>query len=169
MPSPVLTAPLVVNGNTCPPPPVAMMTTGALNWKNRPLRISMATTPRHLPSRCSRSSAKYSSYRLMDGNCKDVWNSVCKIWKPLLSAAYQVRFFFIPPNGRTATEPSSSRDQGQPQCSRRVNSMGACSTKCSTTSWSHNQSPPPTVSSKCISSVSSAPLTPAAPPSAAQV
>jgi hypothetical protein len=61
MPSPVLIAPLVVKGNTCPAPPDAMMTEGALNWKNRPLRISMATTPRHLPFLCSSSRAKNSS------------------------------------------------------------------------------------------------------------
>ena len=52
----------------------------------------------------------------------EVWKSVCSMWKPVLSAANHVRIFFMPPNGRTATRPSGSRLQGQPQCSSRSSS-----------------------------------------------
>ena len=51
------------------------------------------------------------------------------MWKPDLSAANQVRCFFMPPNGRTATEPFGSRLQGQPQCSSWMSSLGASSTR----------------------------------------
>ena len=56
------------------------------------------------------------------------------MWKPVLSAANQVRSLFIPPNGRTAMCPSGSRLHGQPQCSRRTISSGASRTKASTAS-----------------------------------
>ncbi len=39
------------------------------------------------------------------------------MWKPVLSAANQVRSIFMPPKGRTLTWPSSLRLHGQPQCS----------------------------------------------------
>ena len=64
----------------------------------------------------------------------EVWNRVWSMWKPVLSAAYQVRIFFIPPKGRTATRPSGVRLQGQPQCSRRKSSSGASLTNASTAS-----------------------------------
>ena len=76
----------------------------------------------------------------------EVWKSVCSMWKPVLSAANHVRIFFMPPNGRTATRPSFSRLQGQPQCSRRISSSGASFTNASTASWSQSQSPPEIVS-----------------------
>ena len=60
----------------------------------------------------------------MFGYLSEVWNSVCSRWKPVLSAANQVRFFFIPPNARTATWPSGSRLHGQPQCSSLISSRG---------------------------------------------
>ena len=91
------------------------------------------------------------------------------MWKPDLSAANQVRCFFMPPKGRTATDPFGSRLQGQPQCSSWISSLGASSTRYWTASWSLSQSPPPTVSLKWCSRLSSALMTPAAPPSAAQV
>ena len=75
-----------------------------------------------------------------------VWKSVCSMWNPVLSAANQVRCTFMPPNGRTATWPSGSRLQGQPQCSSRTISAGASFTKASTASWSESQSPPEMVS-----------------------
>ncbi len=75
-----------------------------------------------------------------------VWNRVWSMWKPVLSAANQVRWAFMPPKGRTATEPSGSRLHGQPQCSRRSISAGASRTKASTASWSQSQSPPEMVS-----------------------
>ena len=75
-----------------------------------------------------------------------VWNSVCSRWNPVRSAANQVRFFFIPPNARTAIRPSGCRLHGQPQCSSRSSSAGASATNASTASWSHSQSLPDTVS-----------------------
>ena len=54
----------------------------------------------------------------------EVWKSVCRMWKPDLSAANQVRMIFMPPNGRTATEPSGSRLHGQPQRSICSSSFG---------------------------------------------
>ena len=68
------------------------------------------------------------------------------MWKPVLSAANHVRWAFMPPNGRTATLPSGSRLQGQPQCYSRSSSCGASRTNASTASWSHSQSPPEMVS-----------------------
>ena len=70
------------------------------------------------------------------------------MWKPVLSAAYHVRMIFMPPNGRTATLPVSSRLHGQPQCSSWVSSFGISLTNSSTASWSVSQSPPETVSLK---------------------
>ena len=101
--------------------------------------------------------------------CSDVWNSVCSMWKPVLSAANQVRCTFMPPKKRTLMRPSSCRLQGQPQCSSCTISCVQFATKKSTASWSHSQSPPETVSSKCLSSESSGRITPAEPPSAATV
>ena len=75
----------------------------------------------------------------------------------------------IPPNGRTATVPSSSRLQGQPQCSSWIISFGASLTKVSTASWSASQSAPLTVSWMCSSRESLSLMTAAAPPSAETV
>ena len=75
-----------------------------------------------------------------------VWKSECSMWKPVLSAANQVRSIFIPPKGRTATLPSGMRLQGQPQCSSCIISSGARRTKYSTASWSASQSAPLMVS-----------------------
>ena len=105
----------------------------------------------------------------MFGYFSEVWNSVCSRWKPVLSAANQVRFFFMPPNARTATCPSGSRLHGQPQCSSRSSSRGASATNASTASWSQSQSPPEIVSYACSSRLSSALIAPAAPPSAETV
>ena len=91
------------------------------------------------------------------------------MWKPLLSAANQVRCTFMPPKKRTLMSPSSLRLHGQPQCSSCTISSVQCSTKYCTASWSHSQSPPETVSSKWLSSESSPRITPAEPPSAATV
>src|SRR5262245_60533511 len=99
----------------------------------------------------------------------DVWKRVWSMWKPVLSAANQVRSCFMPPNGRTATCPSDSRLHGQPQCSSLSNSLGASATKASTAAWSHSQSPPEMVSWACSSRLSPARMTPAAPPSAETV
>jgi len=76
----------------------------------------------------------------------EVWKSVCSRWNPVLSAANQVRFFFIPPNGRTATWPSGVRLHGQPQCSSCIISRGASAMNASTASWSASQSLPEIVS-----------------------
>ena len=91
------------------------------------------------------------------------------MWKPTLSVAYQVRFVLMPPNARVATVPSSLRLHGQPQCSSRVSSLGASSTKYWITSWSPRKSEPFTVSKPCISKLSSSRATAAAPPSAETV
>ncbi len=112
---------------------------------------------------------KYSSKRLIEGYLIEVWNSVCSMWKPVLSAANQVRSIFMPPKGRTLACPSSLRLHGQPQCSICTISSCAWATKYSTTSCSHSQSPPPTVSLKWWSRLSSGRVTAAAPPSAATV
>ena len=112
---------------------------------------------------------KCSSKRRIDGNWIEVWNSVCSMWKPVLSAANQVRSIFMPPKARTLAWPSAVRLQGQPQCSICTISSCACATKYSTTSCSHSQSPPATVSWKCASRLSCACVTAAAPPSAATV
>jgi hypothetical protein len=55
MPSPVLIAPLVVNGNMRPAPPPAMMTARASKRRSCPLRISIAAKPAQRP--CSTSSS----------------------------------------------------------------------------------------------------------------
>jgi hypothetical protein len=148
MPSPVTMPPLVFSRNTRPAPPVAMITLFASISRNSPLAISMATTPCTRPSSTSRSTTKCSSKRLMPGYLIEVWNSVCSMWKPVLSAANHVRSIFMPPNARTFTRPSLLRLQGQPQCSICTSSRSAWPTKNSTTSWSHSQSPPLTVSLK---------------------
>ncbi len=83
-----------------------------------------------------------------------------------MSAANQVRIFFMPPNARTATSPSGWRLHGQPQCSSCSSSRGASATNASTASWSHSQSLPDTVSYACSSRLSSVAMTAAAPPSA---
>ena len=163
MPSPVTMPPRVLSRKTRLAPPVAMITDLPSIMRNSPVDISMATTPWQRPSSTSRSTQKNSSKRLIDGYLIDVWKSVCRMWKPGLSAANQVRSIFIPPKARTLTCPSFLRLHGQPQCSSWVSSTGACSTKYSTTSCSHSQSPPPTVSWKCRSRLSSGFLTPAAP------
>src|SRR5215470_4305121 len=129
----------------------------------------MASTPRTQPSSTIRSAQKNSSKRVMPGYLCEVWKSVCKMWKPVLSAANQVRCTFMPPKKRTLMWPSSLRLQGQPQCSSCTISSAQCATKYSTASWSHSQSPPETVSSKWLSRVSSVRTTPAEPPSAATV
>ena len=105
----------------------------------------------------------------MPGNRSEVWNSVCSMWKPVLSAANHVRCTFMPPKKRTLTLPSAWRLQGQPQCSSCTISAVHCSTKSCTASWSHSHSPPETVSSKWFASESSPRTTPAEPPSAATV
>ncbi|SUX55630.1 Uncharacterised protein [Chromobacterium vaccinii] len=99
----------------------------------------------------------------------EVWNKVCSMWKPVLSAANQVRSIFMPPKARTLTLPSSLRLHGQPQCSSCTISSGHWRTKYSTTSCSHSQSPPATVSWKWASKLSWSCLTAAEPPSAATV
>ena len=68
------------------------------------------------------------------------------MWKPVLSAANQVRIFFMPPKGRTATCPSGCRLHGQPQCSSCSSSRGASWTNASIASWSPSQSLPEMVS-----------------------
>ena len=99
----------------------------------------------------------------------EVWKSVWSMWKPVLSAAYQVRRMRMPPKGRTATLPSSLRLQGQPQCSSWISSLGASLTKSSTASWSASQSEPLMVSWMCSSLLSLSLITAAAPPSAETV
>ena len=47
------------------------------------------------------------------------------MWKPVLSAANQVRILFMPPKARTATRPSGCRLHGHPQCSSCSSSRGA--------------------------------------------
>ena len=88
----------------------------------------------------------HSSYRLTARYFSDVWNSACSMWNPVLSAANQVRIFFMPPNARTATCPSGCRLHGQPQCSSCSSSRGASSTNASMASWSPSQSLPEMVS-----------------------
>src|SRR6266487_1191151 len=105
----------------------------------------------------------------MHSYLSEVWKRVWSMWKPVLSAANQVRICFMPPNGRTATCPSGSRLHGQPQCSSRSSSRGASATNASTASWSHSQSPPETVSYACSSRLSSGRIAAAAPPSAETV
>src|SRR3989304_2467393 len=114
MPSPVQIAPLVVKGKTRPAPPVARMTAPALINRMCPVRSSTATTPWQRPFSTTSRVANHSSYRRMDENCSEVWKSVCSRWKPVLSAANQVRSFCIPPKGRTATLPSGSAPPGPP-------------------------------------------------------
>src|ERR1700730_419648 len=169
MPSPVTMPPLVFCRNTRPAPPVAITTARAWMAVNSPVDSDSTTAPWTRPSSTSRSTQKYSSKRLIEGNLVEVWNKVWRIWKPERSAANQVRSIFMPPNARTLMWPSALRLQGQPQCSSCTISRVQCSTKYSTTSCSHNQSPPETVSLKWLSRLSWAWTTPAEPPSAATV
>ncbi len=169
MPSPVTMPPLVFSRNTRPAPPVAMITDLAWISVNSPVAISIATTPCTRPSSTTRSPQKCSSKRLIDGYLIEVWNSVCSMWKPVLSAANHVRSIFMPPKARTLAWPSALRLHGQPQCSICTISSWAWPTKNSTTSCSHSQSPPATVSWKWASRLSCDCVTAAAPPSAATV
>src|SRR6266540_1734673 len=166
MPSPVLMFALVVNRKTRPQPPVASTTALAVIGSTRPVASSRSATPQTLPSSTSNRVTYHSSYRVTLSYLSVVWNRVCSMWKPVLSAANQVRFFFMPPKARTATRPSGSRLHGQPQCSSRSSSRGASLMNASTASWSASQSEPDTVSYACSSRLSSAAITPAAPPSA---
>src|SRR5207245_9078554 len=96
----------------------------------------------------------------------EVWKAVWSMWKPLLSAAKQVRQVVMPPKGRTAMWPSGSRLHGQPQCSSWMTSPGASRTNVSTTSWSARKSLPKIVSFACVSRLSLSRMTAAVPPSA---
>ena len=90
---------------------------------------------------------KYSSKRLIDGYFNDVWNSVCSMRKPVLSAAYHVRMIFMPPNGRTAMAPALAAPRAAPML--QLHQFLVISlTNSSTASWSVSQSPPETVSLK---------------------
>ena len=146
MPSPVLMLAFVVNGKTLPQPPVARMTAFAAIVWILPVSSSIATTPCTRPSSTSSLVTNPSSYRVTSLYFSEVWNSVCSMWKPVLSAANQVRFFFMPPKARTAIRPSGCRLHGQPQCSSCSSSRGACLTKYSMASWSPSQSLPEMVS-----------------------
>ena len=146
MPSPVLMLAFVVNGKTLPQPPVHRTTAFAVIAWIRPLIRPIATTPCTRPSSTSSRVTNSSSYRLTSLYFSEVWNSACSMWKPVLSAANQVRIFFMPPNARTATRPSGRRLHGQPQCSSCRSSSGASRTKASMASWSPSQSLPDTVS-----------------------
>ena len=146
MPSPVLMLAFVVKGKTLPQPPVHSTTDLAVIARTRPVPSSTATTPCTRPSSTSNRVTNHSSYRTTSSYFSDVWNSACSMWKPVLSAAYQVRIFFMPPKARTATCPSGCRLQGQPQCSSRSSSRGASWTKASIASWSPSQSLPEMVS-----------------------
>ncbi len=104
-------------------PPVARTTAGASRSSGSPRCWSCTTTPRTRASgppgsSTTRSSTWCSSYRRTGPSgpeCRsDVWNRVCRRWKPVLSAANQVRARLMPPNRRTATSPSSVRDHGSP-------------------------------------------------------
>jgi hypothetical protein len=88
----------------------------------------------------------HSSYRFIAAYFSEVWNNACSMWKPVLSAANQVRIRFMPPNARTATRPSGCRLHGHPQCSSCSSSRGASCTNASMASWSPSQSLPETVS-----------------------
>src|SRR5215213_3413403 len=169
IPSPVLMLAFVVNGKTLPQPPVQRITAFAATAWILPVISSTATTPCTRPSSTSSLVANHSSYRVNRSYFSDVWNSACSMWNPVLSAANQVRIFFMPPNARTATWPSGCRLHGQPQCSSCSSSRGASSTNASTASWSASQSLPEMVSWMCSSSVSPSAMTPAAPPSAETV
>ena len=146
MPSPVLMLALVVNGKTLPPPPVASTTALAVIAWIFPVASSMATTPCTRPSSASSRVTKLSSYRLTAAYLSEVWNRACSMWKPVLSAANQVRLFFMPPKARTAMRPSSWRLHGHPQCSSCSSSRGASLTNASIASWSPSQSLPEIVS-----------------------
>ena len=123
MPSPVLMAALVVNGKTRPQPPVQRMT-GPASDRAHPARSQLDG---HAPGSAVFDEQPGDEPLVVPG-CwyfSEVWKSVCSMWKPVLSAANHVRWFFMPPKGRTATRPSGSRLQGQPQCSSCSSSRGA--------------------------------------------
>ena len=129
MPSPVLMLPLVVKGQTLPPPPVQRITERPSTAFISPVRTSRAATPPHCPFSIRSFVTKCSSSRTMLSYFIDVWNSVCSMWKPILSVAYHVRLVVMPPKARVATVPSSFRLNGQPQRSSCESSLGASSTK----------------------------------------
>ena len=129
-------AALVVKEKMRPAPPVARITALARRASTVPVRASIAVTPRHRPSSTRREVTKDSSWRTTWVYRKEVWKRACSMWKPVLSAAKQVRHVVMPPKGRTLMLPSGSRLQGQPQRSSWLISSGACCTKYSTTSWS---------------------------------
>src|SRR3989454_155584 len=134
-----------------PHPPVARIVAFPLIATRRPPRRSMAMTPAHTPPSTIRLVTKYSSNRWMFSNFIDVWKSVCRMWKPTLSAAKTVRLTDMPPKARWLTRPSGSRDQGQPQWSSWTISFGHRATKNSTASWSARKSDPLIVSRACSS------------------
>ena len=68
------------------------------------------------------------------------------MWKPVLSVANQVRFFFMPPKARDRDRAVRLRLHGQPQCSSCRSSLGASSTNDSIASWSPRKSLPEIVS-----------------------
>ena len=101
-----------------------------------PLRWFNTMTPTHFRSSTSSEVTKDSSSRSILSYLSEVWKSVWSMWKPVLSAAKQVRQVVMPPKGRALILPSGSRLQGQPQCSSWMSSIGASRTKVSTTNWS---------------------------------
>ena len=136
IPSPVLMAALVVKEKIRPRPPVHRITAFAEMHRTSESRRSIAATPEHRPSSSRSEVTKNSSRRTIRSYLSEVWNRVCRRWKPVLSAANTVRGTLMPPNGRTASRPSGSRLHGQPQCSSWTISPGASVTKASTASWS---------------------------------
>jgi len=96
---------LVVNGKTLPEPPLHKTTDFAVMTSIRPVISSIATTPCTRPSSTRSRVTNHSSYRVTSAYFSDVWKSECSMWKPVLSAANQVRMFFMPPNARTAIRP----------------------------------------------------------------
>ena len=172
MPSPVLMAPLVVNGKPWPaaagghddrPGPELEKATAAHFHGDHAAAFAVFMQQVESAKNSSKRSELTGTARMSGTGCAVCGIRSCRRHTRCAS-------FFMPPNARTATEPSSSRLQGQPQCSSCTSSTvgPACRRKFSTTSWSHSQSPPLTVSFEMqLSSESSAPLTPAAPPSAA--
>src|SRR3546814_15607311 len=85
-------APLVVNVNTRPAPPVAMMTELARNTIGSPDCMCSAVMPPTASSLHRQSSANTPSRRWMLERCCQVCNRVCKIRNQLLSGATQVRW-----------------------------------------------------------------------------
>ena len=115
---------------------MARITDLAVMASNRPVRMSSATTPTQWLSSTRSLVTKASSWRVIWGYLRLVWNTAWSMWKPVLSAAKHVRQVVMPPKGRTAMEPSELRLHGQPQCSIWMISIGASRTNASTTSWS---------------------------------